>query len=200
MKLIGLTGGIASGKTMITDYLMSLGVPVVDADTISRGLTAHGGSALKDIAETFGEEYFDDQGNLLRQKLGELIFNNRECRMKLNQILHPKIGETIRSEIKRHEDAGEPFAIFSAPLLLEGGSSSLTDEIWVVALKPEEQVRRLTARDGITEEEAQARLRSQSSLDEKLARADRVIDNNGSREEARQQVKALIDSLTEGFA
>jgi len=191
MKLIGLTGGIASGKTMITDYLMELGVPVVDADTISRNLTAPGGPALKDIAETFGEEYFDERGNLLRQKLGGLIFNDRESRLKLNQILHPKISETMRAEIKRHEDAGEAFAILSVPLLLEGGSNSMTDAVWVVALAPEEQIRRLMARDGITEEEARTRLRAQTSLEEKLAMADRVIDNNGSREEARQQAKAL---------
>jgi len=197
MRRIGLTGGIASGKTMITDYLASLGAPVVDADTISRNLTANGSPVLKEIAEAFGMEYLDEEGNLRRQKLGSLIFSNPDCRMRLNQILHPQISRTMQEEIRRHEAAGEPFAILSVPLLLEGGSNSMADEIWVVSLEPEEQIRRLMVRDGIGEEAAKMRLKAQSSLEEKLAKADRVIDNNGNREEAMRQAKALWEECLE---
>ncbi|MCL1804829.1 MAG: dephospho-CoA kinase [Clostridiales bacterium] len=195
MKMIGITGGIASGKTMVTDYLAGLGAPVVDADVISHRVTEKGSPVLGEIAAAFGEEYLDEEGNLRRQKLGELIFQDQACRMKLNRLIHPKISGAIQEEIKRHEDAGEPFVIFSAPLLIEGGKNSMADEIWVVSLEPEEQILRLMARDGIGREAAMARLGSQSSLEEKLAIADRVIDNNGSREEACRQAKALWESL-----
>ncbi|MDR0469880.1 MAG: dephospho-CoA kinase [Peptococcaceae bacterium] len=191
MRLIGLAGGIASGKTMVTDYLVSLGAPVVDADVISRSITAPGSPVLKEIATAFGDEYLDGEGNLLRKKLGELIFNDRESRLRLNQITHPHISRIIRDEINQHRDEGAPIVIYSAPLLLEGGSGSMTDEVWLVALEPREQIRRLMGRDGITEEEAKARLGSQSSLEEKMSLADKVIDNSGTPEETREQVMAL---------
>ena len=191
MKLIGLTGGIASGKTMITDYLASLGAPVVDADVISRRLTEPGSPVLKEIAGTFGESCLDEKGHLRRQYLGQLIFSDPENRMKLNRIMHPMISRGIREELDRLEDAGEPAVIYSAPLLLEGGGKGMTDEVWLVALDPEEQIRRLMARDGIDAEAAEKRLGAQASLAEKLAKADKVIDNNGSREEAEKQAKAM---------
>ena len=195
MKLIGVAGGIASGKTMITDYLASLGAPIVDADVISRRVTATGSPVLQEIAAAFGEEYLDGQGGLLRKKLGELIFHDQEARLRLNQITHPHITRITREELQAHEDAGAAAAIYSAPLLLEGAHRSMTDEIWLVALDPGEQIRRLMARDGITEEAALARLRSQSSLEEKMARADKVIDNNGAPEEAKAQAKALWEEV-----
>jgi dephospho-CoA kinase len=111
--------------------------------------------------------------------------------MKLNRIMHPKISRGIREELDRLEDAGEPAVIYSAPLLLEGGGKGMTDEVWLVALDPEEQIRRLMARDGIDAEAAEKRLGAQASLAEKLAKADKVIDNNGSREEAEKQAKAM---------
>ena len=194
MRIIGLTGGIASGKTLVTDYLAALGAPVVDADVASRNLAAPGSPVLKEIAAAFGDEYLDGEGRLLRKKLGDLIFHHKEQREKLNRIMHPHIGKAIQEEIKRHEEEGAPVIVYSAPLLLEGGGGAMADEIWVVALDPEEQIRRLMARDGIDEEMAKARLRSQSSLEAKLARADKVIDNNGSQEATKVQVKAMWEA------
>ncbi|MCL2166172.1 MAG: dephospho-CoA kinase [Clostridiales bacterium] len=191
MKLIGLAGGIASGKTMITEYLTGLGAPVVDADVISRRITEPGSPVLRDIAEAFGEDCLDEEGCLRRKELGRIIFGNPESRLRLNRIMHPRISERIQEEIRKYQDAGEPVILYSAPLLLEGGSKGMTDEVWLVALEPKEQIRRLMDRDGINEEEAAARLRAQSSLEEKLALADKVIDNNRSREEAMAQAKAL---------
>ncbi|MCL2121207.1 MAG: dephospho-CoA kinase [Clostridiales bacterium] len=191
MKLIGLAGGIASGKTMISNYLTGLGAPVVDADVISRKITEPGSPVLRDIAEAFGEECLDEKGHLRRKELGRIIFGDPESRLKLNRIMHPRISERIQEEIRKYQDAGEPVILYSAPLLLEGGSKGITDEVWLVALAPKEQIRRLMARDGIDEEEAAARLRAQSSLDDKLALADKIIDNNRSREEAMAQAKAL---------
>ena len=191
MKLIGLTGGIASGKTMITDYLRSIGAPVVDADEVSRGITEPGKPVLQEIAAAFGEDCLDEQGHLRRQKLGEMIFSNEENRLRLNAIMHPKITEAILEAIKALDEAGEPAAIYSAPLLLEGKGTNIADEVWLVALDLEEQVRRLMQRDNIDQEAALQRIHAQASLEDKLALADKVIDNNGSPEEAKEQAKRL---------
>ena len=191
MKLIGLTGGIASGKTMVTDYLRSLGAPLVDADEVSRAITADGSPVLAEIAEAFGADCLDEKGSLRRKMLAGLIFDNAENREKLNGIIHPKVTAAMQAALAAYEKAGETVAIYAAPLLLEAGGSAMYDAIWVVALDPEEQLRRLMARDGIDEEAARKRLDAQTSLAEKLAKADKVIDNNGSREEAMAQAKAL---------
>jgi dephospho-CoA kinase len=191
MKIVGLTGGIASGKTMVSDYLLSLGAPVVDADVISRRLTEPGQPALLAIAAVFGEEYLDENRRLKRKELGRLIFGDKTSRLKLNQILHPLIREAVNQELARYEKAGFPAVVLSAPLLLEGGMDRTTDEVWLVALEPEEQLRRLMARDGIDGEEGRKRLAAQSSLADKLAKAHRIIDNNGSPEATRQRVKVL---------
>jgi len=193
MRLIGIAGGIASGKTMITDYLVSLGAPIVDADVISRRITEPGNPVLKEIADAFGDDCLDENGNLRRKYLGEIIFNDVKSRQKLNQIMHPKISAATQEEIKKYEEAGEQVIFYSAPLLLEGSGKSITDEVWLVAIDPAEQIRRLMSRDGIDEDAAEKRLRAQSSLEEKLAKADKVIDNNGSREAAKKQAKALWD-------
>ena len=195
MKLIGLAGGIASGKTMITDYLMSLGAPVVDADIVSHRITEPGSPVLREIAEAFGEDCLDENGHLRRKALGRIIFNDAESRLRLNQIMHPKISAAIREEIEGYEAAGEPAVIYSAPLLLEGEGKGMTDIVWLVAIDPAEQMRRLMARDGIGADEAAKRLRAQSSLEEKLAKADKVIDNNGSRKAAKAQAKALWEEI-----
>jgi len=196
MKLIGLTGGIASGKTMVTDYLISLGAPVVDADVVSRRITELGSPVLQEIAEAFGADCLDENGGLRRQKLAQMIFEDADNRLKLNRITHPRITEAIRSEIEQYRSEGKAAVIYSAPLLLEAGRNNMTDEVWIVALDPEEQIKRLMARDGIDEEAAKKRLKAQSSLEEKLALADKVIDNNGSREASMAQVKALWEEAS----
>ena len=191
MRVIGLTGGIASGKTMITDYMRSLGAPVIDADEISRELTARGSPVLDEISSAFGDDCLDEDGNLRRRMLGKIIFEDEIGRAKLNKIMHPKIEALVKGRISEYKDAGVRAVIYSAPLLLEARHGVGVDEIWVVALEPEEQIRRLRARDGLSPEDAGKRLRAQSSLDIKLEKADKIIDNNGSREEARRQAKAL---------
>jgi len=191
MRLIGLTGGIASGKTMITDYLRSLGAVVIDADEVSRELTKAGNPVLDEIAEAFGEDCLDESGNLRRRELGRVIFNDEAARKRLNDITHPKIEAVVKDLIKKYEDAGEKAIIYSAPLLLERGDSIEVDEIWVVALNPDAQISRMLARDGLDRDEAMKKLSAQSGLEEKLRRADKVIDNNGSPGESKRQAKAL---------
>jgi len=195
MKLIGLTGGIATGKTMITDYLESLGAPIIDADVISRKLTEAGNPVLDEIASVFGAECLDENGALRRSVLGSIIFNDEEARQKLNNIMHPKIGARVRDEIERLRLSGVKAAIYSAPLLFEAGQQWMADEIWVIALLPDEQIRRLMLRDGVSENEARSRIHAQSSLAEKLVMAHRIIDNNGAPEAALTQVKEYWEQV-----
>ena len=117
MKLIGLAGGIASGKTMITDYLVSLGAPVVDADVISRRMTELGSPVLREIAEAFGEDCLDENGGLRRQKLAQMIFDNTDNRLKLNQIMHPKITAATREEIEKYRSEGKTAVIYSVAVI-----------------------------------------------------------------------------------
>lgn len=196
MKVIGLTGGIATGKTTITDYLLSLGAAVIDADSISRRLTEPGNAALLEIEAAFGKEYLDEQGSLKRKELGRLIFSDEASRLKLNQILHPKIAGGIKEELARYQRAGHAAVVLSAPLLFEAGLDALTDEVWLVALAQPEQIRRLMARDGISEEEAKKRLNAQSSLQDKLAKAHRIIDNNGSSAKARETARKFWEEIS----
>ena len=188
MRLIGLTGGIASGKTMVTDYLAELGAPIIDADVISRELTSVGSPVLDEIAAAFGTDCLDEKGALRRQVLGQIIFNDDEARRRLNQIMHPKIRSQVLDTVEQLRQDGVALAVYAAPLLLEAGQPDLVDEVWVVALDPQEQARRLVRRDGIDQEAADRRISAQSSLETKLALADKVIDNNGSREDSLKQV------------
>ena len=195
MRRIGLTGGIASGKTMITDYLRSLGAVVIDADEISRNLTGPGSQVTREIAAVFGEDCLDENGCLRRSWLGRIIFEDERSRDKLNDIMHPRIEAIVLDEFAKREAAGESAVIYSAPLLLERGGSVPVDEVWVVALDEQEQIRRLRERNGLTREEALSRLRAQSGLDDKLVKADHVIDNNHAPQRALSQAKELWERV-----
>jgi len=195
MRRIGLTGGIASGKTMITDYLRSLGAVVIDADEISRNLTGPGSQVTREIAAVFGEDCLDENGCLRRSWLGRIIFEDERSRDKLNDIMHPRIEAIVLDEFAKREAAGESAVIYSAPLLLERGGSVPVDEVWVVALDEQEQIRRLRERNGLTREEALSRLRAQSGLDDKLGKADHIIDNNNAPQWALSQAKALWERV-----
>ncbi|MDR1193743.1 MAG: dephospho-CoA kinase [Peptococcaceae bacterium] len=186
MRIIGLTGGIAAGKTMITDYLAGLGARIVDADRISRRLTAPGSAVTLEIGEVFGARYLDEGQALRRGELARLIFADEGSRLALNRLLHPAIDRETRRELGDLAAAGEKAALLVAPLLFETGMDAWLDEVWVVALSERRQAERLMVRDGLSLREAQGRLAAQSSLAEKLSKADRVIDNNGSPAEAQR--------------
>lgn len=190
--VIGLTGGIGSGKTAATDFLSERGAAIVDADVESRALTAQGGEALPRIREAFGEGVFDENGLLNRRALGALVFADREKRLTLEGIMHPMIQNRMIRKIRTLGAEGVPFIILSVPLLFETGMDALCDETWCLALPAEEQLKRVMARDGMTREEAAARIASQMPLEEKCRRASLTIRTNRPIEATQAELASLL--------
>jgi dephospho-CoA kinase len=190
--VVGLTGGIASGKSTVSRYLRELGAEIIDADAIARELVLPQSPAWQEIVNHFGKEILDVDGFLQRKKLGEIIFQSSIERKVLNKILHPRIKEKIAELIKlfRQED-DFPLLIVDAPLLIEAEMTGMVDEVWVVVISTELQLQRLKERDKISSVEAEKRLAAQMPWQEKIKYASRVIDNSGSREETRKKVFAL---------
>lgn len=191
MRTIGLTGGIACGKSNVSDALRGLGAAVIDGDELSRRLTAEGGAALPGIRALFGDGVFHADGTLDRRALGGLVFSDAEALERLNGLMQPMIRGLIRQELDRAEADGAPACVLDMPLLYEEGLDALCDTVWCVWLPAEEQLRRLMIRDGSTAEEAAARIRCQLSADEKARRADVVIDTRGTIEETRARIPGL---------
>ncbi len=182
-RVIGLTGGIACGKSNISSALSSIGAKVIDADRISRELTAPGGKALPGIREAFGDAFFD--GDVLdRKALGRLVFSDPEALERLNKLTHPLILAEIRQELADAEAAGEPVCVLDAPLLFEAGLEALCDTVWCVWLPKKLQLKRLMERDGLSRKEAEKRVASQMPPGEKKRRSDLVIDTRRTREES----------------
>ena len=190
---IGLTGSIACGKSTVSQYLKQKGCLIVDADAISRTLTADGGAALPEIRQAFGDDVFSG-ASLDRAKLGQLVFADAQKREALNAILHPMILAEIKRQLDQLDAPGQ-IVIGDIPLLYECGMESLFDTVWVVRADRETQIQRLFERDGLSREQAERRIDSQMPLDEKIRRADAVIDTSGTLEQTRQQVDALLFAL-----
>lgn len=185
--LIGLTGGIACGKSHLSNALMSAGAVVIDADAISHALTGEGGAALPAIRAAFGEGVFEGEA-LNRQALAARVFFDAEALKKLNAITHPLIFAEMARQISRH--AHQPALVLDVPLLYETGLDARCQEVWCVYAPREEQVRRLVRR-GLSEEEARQRIDSQMSGDEKARRSDQVILTTGTKEESASRAIAL---------
>ncbi len=194
MKVIGLTGGMASGKSLVAGILRDLGAYVIDADAVAREVVAPGSEVLKEIVEAFGPAVLRTDGTLDRKALAERIFSDPQARARLNAITHPRIRGRIAEEIAATRSARPGLIIVvDIPLLLDAAPRNAypLDGIVVVAVDEAAQPARLMARDGLTEEGARQRLRSQRPLREKIPLADWVIDNSGPPEATRRQVEAL---------
>ncbi len=191
MRIIGLTGGIACGKSNVSDALRELGALIVDGDVLSRQVTAPGSDALPLLREAFGEGIFNADGTLNRRALGAIVFADEGERQRLNAIVQPLIRRRILEEIERARAEGAALCVLDMPLLYEEGLDSLCARVWCVSLPREEQLRRLMARDSFTREEAERRLQSQLPAEEKAARADVVIDTSGTIAETRAKIPAL---------
>jgi len=188
--IIGLTGGIACGKSTVAAYLRDLGVPVLDADAVSHALTAPGGKALAAIRDTFGDEVFTD-GQLDRRALGRVVFGNNEAIKKLNAILHPLV---IAEMEQQTSECQSPVIAWDVPLLFEAGMHTRCGETWCVRVPREMQIRRIAKRDGLDESAAAKRIDAQMDLNQKADLSDHVIDNSGSLENTRLRVKKLLRS------
>ena len=190
MKVLGLTGGIGSGKSMVASMFARLGADVIDADQLARDVVEPGEPALDEIATAFGRDILLPDGRLDRGKLARIIFADPVARGKLNAITHLRIRERMDAEIAaRRSRPG--ILIVDIPLLYENERTGTVEAVIVVWVDPETQLRRLLERDSLTEEEARQRIAAQMPLDEKRARADAVIDNSGSRESTQRQVEAI---------
>jgi len=187
--LLGLTGNIASGKTMVGQMLLELGAArYIDADEVVHHLYEPGQSIYAGVVATFGDEILTSEGAIDRRKLGNIVFNDAEALRRLEAIVHPAVGVAIMGEIQTA--APGAVLILDAVKLLEGGTGALCKSRWLVICAEEQQLRRLIARNGFSEEEARARLRAQPPIEPKLPLVDEVIDNSGTVEATRAQVEA----------
>jgi dephospho-CoA kinase len=182
--LIGLTGGIASGKSTVSAILAGLGARVICADDLARKVVAPGTPALAEIAARFGAEYLTPEGTLDRDRLARLVFADADARRDLEAIVHPRIRDAFEAEVRRlRTDEPDAVVVYDAPLLIEAGAHKAVDKVIVVAVDEAVQVRRLMDRDGLSEAAARARIGAQMPLEERLGHADEIVD--GTRPPAR---------------
>ena len=186
--VVGLTGGIGSGKSAVSHLFAELGIDVVDADIVAREVVEPGTPALKAIAERFGESILTEEGCLNRPALRKRVFENEADKNWLNALLHPAIRTEMQKQLK---NATSPYVIFSVPLLIENGLDSLADSVLVVDCSEDTQLERATLRDGSNIETIKSIMASQATRQQRLAKAQDVIDNNGELSALTDQVKSL---------
>jgi dephospho-CoA kinase len=198
MIKVGLTGGIASGKSTVSEIFASLGAKVLDADEVARELLLPGQPVWKRLRQTFGEEFFHPDGTVKRKQLRKLVFANPERRSQLNAIVHPEVMKEINRKSESLSSLLEPMVlVVDVPLLLEVGVADRFDKIVVVDARESVQINRLMQRDGISEEEAKQALKVQMPLSEKVEQADYVIDNNSTLTDTEIQVRMIWQELLE---
>ncbi|MBY6203607.1 dephospho-CoA kinase [Halomonas denitrificans] len=191
-RVIALTGGIASGKTAVSDRFAALGVPVVDTDLLARDVVAPGTPGLDDVVEAFGAELLDETGALDRRALRERIFGDADARRRLESLLHPRIVQAARQAIERAgSDPQVRYVVLVVPLLVETGLFEDADRVLVVDVPETLQLERLAARDGVGVEQARAAVAAQATREQRLAVADDVIDNTGSLDALDEEVERL---------
>jgi len=195
VKLVGLTGGIASGKSTVARILKDLGAAIVDADALSREVVDPGQDGWHEIVATFGREVLQADQTLDRQKLRKLIFNNPEARKKLEAIIHPRVRALAEERIREHGAAGYAIVVYEVPLLFEGGLQEWLRPVILVASDVNIQRQRLHQRDSLDAEAAQKHIDAQMSLVEKRRLADYVIENNGTLADLEAQVRAVIAEI-----
>jgi dephospho-CoA kinase len=198
VHLFGLTGGIASGKSTVAARLRARGVPVIDADEVAREVVAAGTPGLQAVVEAFGASVLDRDGALDRKALGQVVFADGGARRRLNAILHPLIGQRTAERAAALESQGEPLACYEAALLVENGLAAMFRPLVVVACDEGVQLARLRARDGLSEEEARARIAAQKPLAEKVAVADHVIDTSGTLAEVSARTDEVLRAVCLG--
>lgn len=192
MKVIGLTGGIASGKSAVSAWLREHGIPVLDADVAAREVVRPGMPALAALAEVFGKAVLTPAGELDRKYIANVIFASPEERAKMNAIMHPAIFRWFERHTEEQRREGAALIVWDVPLLVDLGWQKYVDEVWVVRAEMRQQLERVMLRDGHTEAEARARLAAQISAEEREAAADVVIDNTGTLKQTYRQLENLL--------
>lgn len=195
MKLIGLTGGVGSGKSTVAEILRALGATVIDADEAAHAVYEPGTAGFDAVVAAFGPEYVRD-GRIDRAALGRLVFDDPAARGRLNAIVHPLVREWMTERTREAIDRGDEIVVQDVPLLYENGLDGLFSSVVLVYAPPDVQLQRLVEGRGVPEDRARAMIASQMPIDEKRRRAHHVIDNSGTREETRRQVENMWAQMT----
>ena len=193
--ILGLTGGIATGKSTVTGMLRERGIPVIDADQIAREVVEPGKPAYDAIVGHFGRDILLEDGQIDRKKLGEIVFSDESERQKLNAIVHPEVRRVMREEAETAEKNGVSIVFMDIPLLFESKLQYMVEKIVVVYAPAAMQLARMMERDELEEEQAQKRLRAQFPIDQKREEADFLIDNSRTREETERQVENMLAEI-----
>ena len=195
MKIIGLTGGIGSGKTTVAQFLKELGAVVIDADKIGHEVLRSDAEVWQEVVAAFGEGVLTPNGDISREKLGRMVFGAPESLLKLNVIMHPRIAERVRAQLEGYRKQEVGVVVIEAPLLLEAGWASQVDEVWVTVASEATILKRLKERTGLLETESLERIRSQMSVAERMKKADVVIDTDCELGELKERVAELWQEL-----
>jgi len=195
MKVIGLTGGIGSGKSTVARFLAGLGAVIINADEVGHEVFQPGTEVWREVVAAFGPQIITRDNIIDREKLGTIVFNDAEARAKLNRIMHPPIYQVVKAQIDRCRRQGVGVVVLEAPLLLEAGWTSLADEVWVTAASETTALKRIRGRSGLSESASLARIRSQLPSEERIKHADVVIDTDGNLAGLKAKVKELWENL-----
>jgi len=192
LRIIGVTGGIGSGKSTVARILRDLGAKIIDADKIAREVTAKGEPALNELVDYFGPEILNKDGDLNRKYLADIVFNDKEKLEKLNEITHKHIIERIINEVNKLKEEGkQDLVVLDVPIPVEHGFLDIVEEVWVVKADKETRIKRIMERNKVSFEEAERRIEAQKSEDEYLRIASKIIENNGTLEELENTVAKL---------
>ncbi len=191
MKVIGLTGGIGSGKSTVSQFLSELGAVIIDADRVGHEAFKPDTEPWREVVAAFGRQVLTPNGDIDRKKLGEIVFGNAELLSRLNQIMHPRMYDMVKVQLEEYQRRGVEVVVLEAPLLLEAGWTSLVDEVWVTVASESTVLKRLQERVGLSKEESLSRIHSQLSSEERIKRADVVINTDCSLDEVKARVREL---------
>lgn len=190
-RVIGLTGGMGSGKSTVSQFLAEFGAVVIDADKVGHEAYQHGTKTWQELVAAFGEQIVSADGSIDRKKLGAIVFGSPKQLARLNEIVHPRMFEMMQGRIEQYRSKGVKVVVLDAAILFEANWTPLVEEVWVVVASEAAVVARARARTGLPEEQIRSRLRSQMPVEDKIKRADVVIRNEGTVEDLRKQVEGL---------
>lgn len=190
-KVIGLTGGIGSGKSTVSQFLAELGAVIIDADKVGHEAFKPDTEAWREVVATFGRQIVTPSGEIDRKKLGQIVFSDTEALTRLNQIMHPRMYDMVKARIGEYRRQGVDTVVLEAAILLEANWTSLVDEVWVTVTSEARVLERLKKQRGLAKKQTLARIRSQLPTEERIKHANVVINNSGDLEETKAKVKEL---------
>jgi len=195
MKVIGLTGGIGSGKSTVSQFLAEMGAVILNADEVGHEAFKPDSDGWRKVVAAFGRQIVTPDGNIDRKKLGEIVFGNPESLSRLNQIMHPRMYALVKAQLEEYRQQGTRVVVLEAPLLLEAGWTPLVGEVWVTTASEATVLKRLEERSGMSQAESLTRIRSQMASEERIKHADVVINTDCDLDELKSKVKELGQRL-----